>query len=297
MRLSLVCAASFAAFAAAAASLTPQAAWKADIARADRHYAQDPHAILKIQDAAYLRNGDTSTLVGQKEKPETYRWVKGTKVKGVLIAGVRAGHPFVVFNKQLYAEDKIAKGIPVDIGVDILGQTTQVDAGVIGARIWVYNQDHQAARDFKGLVYYPYDPSYVVTANFVPDPKRPARVFRTSRGTDKQFYHAGDAKFTLKGKTFTLPFFSDGNEPRKIDSMSAFFTDGLTGKETYGAGRYVDIEKFGPFPPKAFKIDFNYAYNPNCARSAYYTCPYAVDNLAMDIRAGEKDPHKFGGVH
>src|SRR4029077_18886459 len=151
-------------------------------------------------------------------------------------AGVRAGHPFVVFNKQLYAEDKIAKGIPVDIGVDILGQTTQVDAGVIGARIWVYNQDNRAARDFKGLIYYPYDPSYVVTANFVPDPKRPARVFRTSRGTEKQFYHAGDATFSLKGKTFPLPFFSDGNEPRKIDSMSAFFTDGLTGKETYGAG-------------------------------------------------------------
>jgi hypothetical protein len=276
----------------AAAAPSPEVVWKASIADDNKHYSVDTFAILKIQDAAYLRNGDTTTLVGVKEKPASYHWVKGSNGQGVLIAGVRGSHPFVVFNKHLYADADLAKGIPVDIGVQIRGQQTQVDAGVIGARIWIYNQDNPAAANFKGLIYYPYDPSYVVPATFAPDPKRPARAFRTSRGTEKQFFHVGDASFVLKGKSFTLPFFADDNDPKKIDSISAFFTDGLTGKETYGAGRYVDIEKFGAFPPKAFKIDFNYAYNPNCARSAFYTCPYAVDNLAMDIRAGERDPHK-----
>jgi hypothetical protein len=279
----------------AAAAIAPPKAWLDEIARANRHYASEPHAILKIQDAAYLRDGDTATLVGVKEKAETYRWVKGTKAKGVLIAGVRQGHAFVVFNKQLYAEGAIAKGIQVDIGVDIRGEKTQVDAGVMGARIWVYNQDHPAARDFKGLVYYPYDFGFVTTASFKPDPKLPPRVFRTSRGTQKQFYHAGDATFSLKGKNFTLPFFADSNDPRKITTLSAFFIDGLTGRETYGAGRYIDIEKFGAFPPKSFRLDFNYAYNPNCARSDFYTCPYAVDSLNVDIRAGERDPHRTHG--
>ena len=213
-------------------------------------------------------------------------------MKGVLIAGVRDGEPFVMKDKQLYKPDAIAKGIPVDIDIDIMGAPTQVDAGVIGARIWVFNQQNQAAKAFTGLVYYPYDPAYVVTASFKPDPKLAPHAFRTSRGTDKQFFHAGDATFTLKGKKFTLPFFAESNDPKEIKSVSAFFTDGLTGKETYGAGRYVDIEKFGAYPPKTLKIDFNYAYNPNCARSAFYTCPFAIDNLAMDIRAGEKDPHK-----
>ncbi len=101
-------------------------------------------------------------------KPESYRWVKGTKVKGVLIAGVRKGHPFVVKDQHLYAQAEIAKGIAVDTDVDILGQPTQVDAGVIGARIWVFNQKNAAAREFTGLIYYPYDPSYVVTAAFTP---------------------------------------------------------------------------------------------------------------------------------
>lgn len=294
-RLLVLALSSFAATAVAA--LSPEAAWKADIVKSNAHFATDPHAVLKIQDAAYMRDGDTSTLVGTKEKPETYHWVKGTKAKGALIAGVRGGHPFVIFNKRLYAEADIAKGIPVDIGIDVMGQKTQVDAGVIGARLWVFNQDHPAAKKFTGLVYYPYDPSYVVTATFKPDPKRPARVFRTSRGTDKQFFHAGDATFTLKGKSFTLPFFTDGNDPKQIKSLSAFFTDGLTGRETYGAGRYVDLDDFGAYPPKTLKIDFNYAYNPNCARSAYYTCPYAVDNLALDLKVGERDPHKIAGAH
>jgi len=284
-----------AALAMTAAAPSPEALWKADIARANKHYASEAHAILKIQDATYLREGDTSTLVGIKGEPDSYHWVKGTAVKGALFAGVRKGHPFVVKDEQLYAERDLAKGIPLDAGVDILGEPTQVDAGVIGARIWVFNQQSKAAREFKGLIYFPYDPSYAVTATFTADPKRPARNFRTSRGTGKQFYHAGDATFMLKGHNFTLPFFSDSDDPADMKSLHAFFTDGLTGKETYGAGRYVDVDGYGPFPPKTFKIDFNGAYNPNCARSPFYTCPYAVDNLAIAIRAGEKDPHKAHG--
>jgi uncharacterized protein (DUF1684 family) len=73
--------------------------------------------------------------------------------------------------------------------------------------------------------------------------------------------------------------------------MSAFFMDDLTGKGTYGAGRYVDIADYGRFPPNNPVIDFNFAYNPNCARSPFYTCPVATDVVAMAIRAGERDPH------
>ena len=90
--------------ASAVAALSPEAAWKADIAKSNAHFATEPHAVLKIQDAAYMRDGDTATLIGTKEKPETYHWVKGSKVAGALIAGVRGGHLFVVFNKRLYAE-------------------------------------------------------------------------------------------------------------------------------------------------------------------------------------------------
>ncbi len=90
----------------------------------------------------------------------------------------------------------------------------------------------------------------------------------------------------------TLPFYTGDNDPAKVADMSAFFTDDLTGKGTYGAGRYVDIAGFGKFPPKIVSIDFNFAYNPNCARSPFYTCPLALDVIPLAMRAGEKDPHQ-----
>lgn len=279
-----------ASLALAAPAKSPQDTWKAELADANNGWAHAHYAVLKIQDATYLRDGDTSTLVGTRGKPESYKWVAGTKVAGVLIAGVRAGHPFVVKDKHLYSEAEIGKGIPIDTDIDIRGAQTQVDAGVIGARIMVFNQQAKAAKEFKGVDFFGYDPSYRVTAAFKADPARPARVFRTSRGTDKQFFHAGDATFTLKGKPVTLPFYAD--DRNKIATMSAFFIDGLTGTETYGSGRYVDVGDFGTFPPKAVTIDFNEAYNPNCARSPFFTCPVATDVIALAVRAGEKDPHK-----
>ena len=291
MRLAAILFAAAVPMTASAAPMPPQEKiWKAELADANNGWAHNHYAVLKIQDAAYLRDGDTSTLVGTKGKPDSYKWVAGTKVKGVLIAGVRSGHPFVVMNQHLFAEAEIGKGIPIDTDIDIRGAQTQVDAGVIGARVMVFNQQAKAAKEFKGVDFFGYDPSYRVTAAFKADAARPARVFRTSRGTDKQFFHAGDATFTLKGKSVTLPFYAD--DRNKITGMSAFFIDGLTGTETYGSGRYVDVGSFGKFPPKTVTIDFNEAYNPNCARSAFFTCPVATDVIALAVKAGEKDPHK-----
>ena len=79
--------------------------------------------------------------------------------------------------------------------------------------------------------------------------------------------------------------------PSGSTASSAFYTDGLTGKGAYGAGRYLDVKDFGPIPPKTVAIDFNRSFNPNCARSAHFTCPVTIDNIAFAIKAGERDPH------
>jgi uncharacterized protein (DUF1684 family) len=290
MRFAILLAAGVFGFTASAAIPSPEAKWKASLADDNKGWATAPHAILKIQDAAYLGEGQTATLVGTKGKPDSYRWIAGAS-KGVLSASVHGGHASVVKDGKTYSESQIAKGIAVDAGVDIAGGSTQVDAGVIGARIFVYNQQNADAKAFKGVDYFPYDPAYVVSAHFAPDPKLTPHAFRTSRGTTKQFFHAGDATFTLKGRNVTLPFYASDNAPGKIDSLSAFFMDGLTGKGAYGSGRYVDIDHFGAYPPKSVTIDFNYAYNPNCALSKFFTCPIALDSIAMEVKAGERDPH------
>jgi len=276
---------------AAAPAQNPQEVWKAGIADENKDYAQVPHAMLKIQDSAYLGEGQSAVLQGVTGQPGSWRWAASGK--GALTVSYRGGKIAVTQNGKAVDPALLTKSIPVDKDVDIEGQPTQVGAGINGWRIFVFNQQNPAARNFTGVAYYPYDPAFRVTAHFTPDPQLPARVFRTSRGTDKQFFHAGDAVFTLHGQSVTLPFYAESNRPEAIKDMSAFYTDALTGKGAYGAGRYVDAEGFGKFPPASITIDFNMAYNPNCARSAHFTCPVAVDNIALAMTAGERDPHSL----
>ena len=66
------------------------------------------------------------------------------------------------------------------------------------------------------------------------------------------------------------------------------FRDSTSGKTTYGAGRYIDLE---PNPDGSVTIDFNMAYNPYCAYNDSYSCPLPpVENwLQIPIEAGELD--------
>jgi len=70
-----------------------------------------------------------------------------------------------------------------------------------------------------------------------------------------------------------------------------------SGKETYGVGPYIDIKT----PTgKTMILDFNLAYNPNCAYgSEKYSCPIPPkDNiLKVEIKAGEKNFAAAGKVH
>lgn len=270
---------------------TPEEAWHQAIADQNKSYAEKPHAMLKIQDSVYLSEGQSAELLGRIGEPASWRWSSATEAGGALKVSFKDGKLNVWQGGTPVDSKRITDSIAMDKDVDVVGHPTQVAAGTIGWRIFVYNQKSQAATEFTGVSYFPYDPAFRVTARFLPDANLPPRVFRTSRGTDKQFYHAGDAVFTLADKTITLPFYTDGNDRKQIKDMSAFFTDALTGSGAYGAGRYVDVEGFAKFPPSTVVIDLNQAYNPNCARSAHFTCPLAVDAIDLPVTAGERDPH------
>jgi uncharacterized protein (DUF1684 family) len=276
-----------------AAAPTPEADWKAGIADENRDYAQIPHAMLKIQDSVYLGEGARAVLTGRKGVPASWHWSLDARAQGRLAISFAKGRLSILEDGKNIDPAQVTKSIAVDKDVDIAGQPTQVQAGVNGWRIFVYNQQNPVAKNFKGVSYYPYDPAFRVEAAFHPDRALPAKIFRTSRGTGKQFYHAGDAVFSLKGRTVTLPFYTDSNRAAEIKDMSAFYTDELTGKGAYSAGRYVDVDGWRTFPPAKITIDFNMAYNPNCARSAHFTCPLAVDEIPVAMAAGERDPHQM----
>lgn len=277
---------------AAANAKTPAEEWKDGIKEANTVWATQKHAYLKITDAAYLREGEYASLV---KDAKGWHWGKGKQPNAALLATFSKGKPVVSKAGKPVAAEALANGIDIAPGIDVTGGATQIAPGETGLRVWVFDQAAPAAKAFKSVDYFPYDAAYRVTAKFKADPKFTPRVFRTSRGLDKQFFHAGDAIFTLQGKTVTLPLYGDASKPADVKTLSSFYTDDLTGKGAYHAGRYVDVvEPIGKFPPATVIIDFNFAYNPNCARSSYFNCPFATDFIPLAMKAGEKDPHAPG---
>lgn len=74
------------------------------------------------------------------------------------------------------------------------------------------------------------------------------------------------------------------------------FADATSGRDTYGAGRYlldtIKSADLGQAPDGRTVLDFNFAYNPSCAYSDRYVCPLApaVNRLPAPVRAGELAP-------
>ena len=137
------------------------------------------------------------------------------------------------------------------------------------------------------LRYYPPDPSYAVPAQLRLSDERPIVEVPTSTGQMRRLQVVGALEFTLNGQQLSLGALSPAGEP--IRNLFVPFADLTTGKDTYSAGRYLDIE---PTSTGIYTIDFNYAYNPYCAYNASYECPFPPpsNRLKVPILAGEKAP-------
>mgnify|MGYP003346839900 FL=1 len=110
----------------------------------------------------------------------------------------------------------------------------------------------------------------------------------TSTGTIRRMQLVGVLEFSLKGQRMTLgAFVEDGTQ--RIENLFVPFADLTTGKDTYPAGRYLDLH---PTATGYYTIDFNRAYNPYCAYNSTYECPYPPpsNRLKVAVTAGEKVP-------
>ena len=138
------------------------------------------------------------------------------------------------------------------------------------------------------LAYYPIDPGFAVPAVLRLSEERPVFDMLTSSGEPRRMQLVGTLEFTLRGEMRSLgAFVPDGTE--QITNLFVPFADQTTGKETYAAGRYLDID---PTTTGYYTIDFNRAYNPYCAYSPTFECPFppSSNRLTTEVRAGEKAP-------
>lgn len=149
---------------------------------------------------------------------------------------------------------------------------------------------------FGGLVYYPPNPTFNVEATLVPSERPDVVMLGSTKGDVRPQLRFGDLRFTLAGQECRLTGYKDAGDP---DAAELFvpFRDATSGRETYGAGRYLETEDpGGGLEPRAVTLDFNLAYNPWCAYNADYSCtlPPAENVLPVAVTAGEKT---YGGGH
>lgn len=116
-----------------------------------------------------------------------------------------------------------------------------------------------------------------------------------TKGEEKEFLRCGEFRFKIDNNQCTLQAYkSDTGEER----LFIPFKDTTSGKETYSAGRYIDLDPSEHRTPEGkWILDFNKAYNPWCVYSEMYTCPLIpLENwLETPIHAGEKNyPLKKG---
>jgi len=263
--------------------------WKADENAA---WSTKEFAILKIDDAVYLNEGQGAVLRLREDARTSYRWVPGGKPRGAVLSIRHEGGKAVVVRgkkRETFGLDAMQR-VAVAEGIDVRFGLTQVSPGVNGLRVMVYYQAHPEAKAFTGLKHFAYDPRAVVEAKVEIAPSAEAVDFQTSRGWLKRINRVATASFTLYDKPVKLGLYSDDTDPKKVKRLSAFFHDELSGGETYGVGRYLDVDVDGV--PEKMSIDFNRAYNPNCARSPHYNCPVAVEKIPVALRAGEMAPGK-----
>lgn len=150
--------------------------------------------------------------------------------------------------------------------------------------------DAAQREQFRGLAYYAENRELRLTVEVERLPEtEPLLPMQTNTGDVRPYRRWGRFTFKVGGHTATLTIYSD---PYGGEDFFLPFKDTSNGKETYGAGRYLDNHRPGlaQLDETHFEIDFNYAYNPYCAYSPRYSCPLPPREnwLAVPIEAGEK---------
>jgi uncharacterized protein len=212
--------------------------------------------------------------------------------RGQVLLSVRPGVEITADKKPVTAAGLVLKDDTDPDGPTIL-KLGSLLINVIkrGDRIGVRVKDteSQTRREFKGLEYYPIDPKWRIEARF--EPYQPAKMIPITNvlGMTDNETSPGALAFEVDGKTYRVdPILEKGET-----DWFVMIADETTGRETYGAGRYLYVT-----PPDAsgkVVIDFNKAYSPPCAFTNFATCPLPPqqNRLPLRVDAGEK---KYAGT-
>lgn len=140
-------------------------------------------------------------------------------------------------------------------------------------------------RKFKRHNFFPIDKTFRVEAKLVRTEDAETIQMETSTDRLSSYKKYGDAIFEINGKTYSLSLYQNLSlmkQEKYRNYLFLPFTDLSTGEETYGGGRYIDLEI--PEEGDVIIIDFNQAYHPFCAYSYRYSCPIPPKENFLNIK-------------
>ena len=150
-------------------------------------------------------------------------------------------------------------------------------------------RDPASRAAFPGPFYFAYDPEARVLAEVEPvEPER--RIIEGSADGRFEMTRFAEARFQLYGRSHALSLYWI-----EVYGGGLFlsFRDATSGRETYGAGRYLlDTVKGADLGSEGERLvlDFNFAYQPSCSYDPLWVCPLAPpeNRLPVEVRAGER---------
>ena len=148
--------------------------------------------------------------------------------------------------------------------------------------------------EFAGLDYFPVRESmrFELELHEHEDPE--TLTVETTAGNSQEYVQYGEFRLEVDGEPVTIQAYK--GDPAE-DRLWVPFRDETNSEETYGAGRYLDLERERHYRDGTWILDFNMAYNPTCAYNEGYECPLIPTENWLDVRieAGEKaypgEPH------
>lgn len=147
----------------------------------------------------------------------------------------------------------------------------------------VKDAEASTRKGFTGITYFDIDPSWRIDARFEAYEKPRSIEVATVVGTLESYPNPGRIVFERDGKTHSIEALVEEGQ----EQYFLIIADRSSGKETYGMARYLYA---GPVVDGHIVVDFNRAYNPPCAFTAYATCPMPPEGNRLDlyVSAGEK---------
>lgn len=186
------------------------------------------------------------------------------------------------------------------LGSDQSGHLDELSLGRL--RLWLIQRGDQVAvrlrdreapafLDYTGLEFFPMDQEWLIRAGFLPhDPPRVMRI-ATEVGIPTEYPNPGQLTFQIGGQELTLEAFAPGSDPRELFIL---FKDATSGTETYGSGRFL-YARLGE--DGTVGLDFNKAFNPPCAFTAWATCPLPPPQNILPVRITAGERRYRGGEH